>query len=194
MELNTNMRAHLSGDEGATDFANLLRAIGDGRISFSAEPDTINIPTERGKCVANLEELKAKVYLNLAANSTRPEWLAERAIISPTNRNVNKLNNWLMNELPGEEMEYKSVDSAMSDGEAVQYAVEFLNSLDLTGIPPHILKLKIGSPSWCSSPWSHLRLPTGLDALLPDCTRTSSRQQSLAALTKAKWSSCRRSR
>ena len=43
-------------------------------------------------------------------------------------------------------MEYKSVDSAMSDGEAVQYTVEFLNSLDLTGIPPHILKLKIGSP------------------------------------------------
>ena len=43
-------------------------------------------------------------------------------------------------------MEYKSVYSAISDGEAVQYPVEFLNSLDLTGIPPHILKLKIGSP------------------------------------------------
>ena len=42
--------------------------------------------------------------------------------------------------------------------------------------------------------WSHLRLPTELDVLLPDCTRTSSGQQSLAALTKAKWSSCRRSR
>ena len=59
---------------------------------------------------------------------------------------VNKLNTWLINEFPGEENEYKSVDSAMSDGEAVQYPVEFLNSLDLTGIPPHILKLKIGSP------------------------------------------------
>ena len=34
----------------------------------------------------------------------------------------------------------------MSDGEAVQYPVEFLNSLELTGTPSHILKLKIGSP------------------------------------------------
>ena len=105
MKLDTNMRAHLSGDDDANDFATLLRAIGDGQIPFSAEPDIINIPTELGKCVANLEELKAQVYPNLAANSSRSEWLAERAIISPTNRNVNKLNNWLMNEFPGEEKE-----------------------------------------------------------------------------------------
>ena len=108
------MRAHLSGDEAATDFANFLRTIGDGRIPFSAEPETINIPTELETCVANLEELKAKVYPNLAANSTKPEWLAERAIISPTNTNVNKLNAWLMNEFPGEEKQYKSVDSAIT--------------------------------------------------------------------------------
>ena len=146
MKLNTNMRAHLSGDEDATDFANLLRQIGDGRIPFSEEPDTIKIPTELGKCVENLEELKTQVYPNLAGNSTRPEWLAERAIISPTNRNVNRLNTWLMDDFPGEEKEYRSVDSAMSDGEAVQYPVEFLNSLELTGMPSHILKLKIGSP------------------------------------------------
>ena len=53
-----------------------------------------------------------------------------------------------MNEFPGEENEYVSVDSAMSDGEVVQYTVEFLNSLELTGMPSHILKLKMGSPSW----------------------------------------------
>ena len=52
-----------------------------------------------------------------------------------------------MNEFPGEENEYVSVDSAMSDGEVVQYTVEFLNSLELTGMPSHILKLKMGSPS-----------------------------------------------
>ena len=44
------------------------------------QPDTI---------VDNLEELKTQVYPNLTANSIRPEWLAERAIISPLNTNIN---------------------------------------------------------------------------------------------------------
>ena len=146
MKLNTNMRAHLSGDEAAGDFAKLLLTIGDGQIPLVADPDTIVIPTDLGKCVANLEELKSEVYPNLAINGTRPEWLAERAILSPLNTNVKNLNTWLMNEFPGEEKEYRSVDSAMSDNEAVQYPVEFLNSLELTGMPTHILKLKVGSP------------------------------------------------
>ena len=51
-----------------------------------------------------------------------------------------------MNEFPGEEKEYRSVDSAMSDNEVVQYPIEFLNSLELTEMPTHILKLKVGFP------------------------------------------------
>ena len=150
MNFNTNMRAHLSGDEAVADIAKLLLTIGDGQIPLVAEPDTIVIPTDLGKCVVNQEELKSEVYPNLVINGTRPEWLAEREILSPLNTNVKNLNTWLMNEFLGEEKEYISVDSAMSDNEAVQYLVEFLNSLELTGIPTHILKLKVGSPSWSS--------------------------------------------
>ena len=146
MILNTNMRAHLSGDVGATDFARLLLSIIDGRVPLFAKPDTITIPKELCKSVNNLEELKTQVYPNLDVNSTKPLWLAERAIVSPLNTNVNKLNTWLMNEFPGEEKVYASVDSAMNDIEAVQYPVEFLNSLELTGKPSHILKLKFGIP------------------------------------------------
>ena len=82
--------------------------------------------------MANLEELKHAVFPNLVLNVIRPEWLAERAILSPLNTNVKKLNTWLMNEFPGEETEYRSVDSVMNDNEAVHYPVEFLNSLELT--------------------------------------------------------------
>ena len=51
-----------------------------------------------------------------------------------------------MNEFPGESKEYKSVDSATNEDEAVHYPVEFLNSLELSGMPPHTLNVKIGSP------------------------------------------------
>jgi ATP-dependent DNA helicase PIF1 len=144
--LTTNLRAQLSDDEGAAEFSKLLLKIGNGQIPILDELDTITIPPGMGKVVSTLGELKAEVYPNLTTNGVRPEWLAERAILSPLNTNVNQLNNWLMEEFPGDERIYKSVDSAICDEEAVTYPVELLNSLELSGMPPHLLKLKTGAP------------------------------------------------
>ena len=130
MKLITKMRAHLSGDDTSASFSRLLLAIGDGQIPLVAEPDTIAIPTELGKCVTSLQYLKSEVYPNLGTNCSKSEWLAERAIISPFNTNVNSLNICLMKQFPGEERVYRSIDTAISDEEAVKYPVEFLNSLD----------------------------------------------------------------
>ncbi|XP_069968843.1 uncharacterized protein [Bactrocera oleae] len=45
----------------------------------------------------------------------------------------------------GELRIYKSVDSATNQDDVVNYPPEFLNSLDLPGLPPHNLQLKVGS-------------------------------------------------
>ena len=145
-KLTTNMRAHLSDNTGGDEFAKLLIDIGDGKFPLTTPPDVITIPQELEECVQSLEDLKAKVYPNLTTNATSQEWLGERAIISPLNSSVNQLNIWLMSEFPGEGREYKSIDTAINDGEAVQYPVEFLNSLELAGLPPHKLTLKPGCP------------------------------------------------
>ncbi|XP_018496512.1 ATP-dependent DNA helicase PIF6-like [Galendromus occidentalis] len=50
------------------------------------------------------------------------------------------------NKIPGEAKTYRSIDTLMEQDEVVNYPTEFLNSLDLPGMPPHILTLKLGVP------------------------------------------------
>jgi len=59
---------------------------------------------------------------------------------------MNKLNLQIKNTLPTNCRTYKSVDVIMGPSQAVLYPVEFLNSLEPTGIPPHNLQLNIGVP------------------------------------------------
>eukprot|EP00106_Octopus_bimaculoides_P014353 XP_014781795.1 PREDICTED: uncharacterized protein LOC106877412 [Octopus bimaculoides] len=41
---------------------------------------------------------------------------------------------------------YKSVDTVPNQGEVVDYPTEFLNSLEPSNVPPHIITLQVGSP------------------------------------------------
>ncbi|XP_003739165.2 uncharacterized protein LOC100908203, partial [Galendromus occidentalis] len=59
---------------------------------------------------------------------------------------VQGINIKIQNEIPGEATTYKSIDTVMNEEEIVNYPTEFLNSLDLPGVPPHDLTLKLGVP------------------------------------------------
>ncbi|GFU21344.1 ATP-dependent DNA helicase [Trichonephila clavipes] len=48
--------------------------------------------------------------------------------------------------IPSETTTYKSIDTVENQDEVVNYPTEFLNSLDLPGMPLHVLTLKIGVP------------------------------------------------
>ncbi|GFV12563.1 ATP-dependent DNA helicase [Trichonephila clavipes] len=70
----------------------------------------------------------------------------ERATPTPTNDSANNINSFLLNKLTTKHAKYESVDSVMEAEDAVHYPVEFLNTLNPPGIPPHVLNLKIGAP------------------------------------------------
>ncbi|XP_039969084.1 ATP-dependent DNA helicase PIF6-like [Bactrocera neohumeralis] len=92
------------------------------------------------------EELVECVFTNIIQNHRSHDWLAECSILAPKNIQVNAMNFKIQKKLPGEVITYKSIDSVMDEKEAVNYPIEFLNSLDPPGTPPHLLNLKVDSP------------------------------------------------
>jgi ATP-dependent DNA helicase PIF1 len=57
---------------------------------------------------------------------------------------VDKINDYMILKLSGQETVYKSFDTV--NKEDYKYPTEFLNTLMPSGMPPHILKLKVGAP------------------------------------------------
>ncbi|XP_059167109.1 uncharacterized protein LOC131949308 [Physella acuta] len=92
------------------------------------------------------DDLIEKVFTNISQKFENHQWLSERAKLAATNSDVNDMNFTIQKRIPGEETTYKSIDTVINQDEVVSYPTEFLNSLDLPGMPPHILSLKLGAP------------------------------------------------
>ncbi|KAL0830862.1 hypothetical protein ABMA28_002968 [Loxostege sticticalis] len=73
-------------------------------------------------------------------------WFKERAILSPTNEQVDKVNNLILAKIDTPTQIYYSVDTVLDLEEAVHFPTEFLNSLNPSGLPSHKMELKVGCP------------------------------------------------
>ncbi|XP_029657713.1 ATP-dependent DNA helicase pif1-like [Octopus sinensis] len=143
ISLNVNIRAQKSE---TNSFAKVLLNVGNGTLETNSEDFKVSLPPELCINVNRPEELLTSVYPNLEENYTCFDWLRERAILAPLNDEVHNINLDLLIKLPGMERIYKSVDVIMDQETACEYPVEFLNSLEPSGMPHHTLKLKVGAP------------------------------------------------
>jgi ATP-dependent DNA helicase PIF1 len=66
-----------------------------------------------------------------------------RAILSTKNEYVDMINSNMIEKFPGEKHVYYSFDSVEDDTNN-NYPIEFLNTQNPNGLPPHLLKLKLG--------------------------------------------------
>ena len=144
-KLTTNMRVALHNDATAAQFSTQLLEIGEGKLPLDLDG---NITFHSNFChiVDSTEELIDKVFFNIINNYTSDEWLFERAILAPTNDIANKINNIILQSIPGETTTLRSVDTIINDDDTILYTPDFLNSLEISGIPSHELCLKIGVP------------------------------------------------
>ena len=66
---------------------------------------------------------------------TKSKW---RKVSTPLNDDVTKINNNILNLIPGPMKTLFSVDTITDPEQAVHFPTEFLNSLKVSGMPPII--------------------------------------------------------
>ena len=76
---------------------------------------------------------------------------ADKAILTPRNETVDEINAYTILQTDGVSRDYFSFDrfeisDTQSDQNDTLYAVEYLNSLEFSGLPSHKLTLKVGAP------------------------------------------------
>ncbi|CAN1786124.1 ATP-dependent DNA helicase PIF1 [Linum perenne] len=98
---------------------------------------------------ANREPIfKELLFAEQFGNSYKSlEYIKARAIVTPTNKVVSKLNDHIMSLVPGEQRTYFSLDTLVPEGNAspsieTTYPPEFLNTLSFNGVPEHAITLK----------------------------------------------------
>ena len=144
LRFRTNMRVHLFGDSDSGAYSNLLLDIGSGTIATDPTDGLIEIPC--GQHLSSLHDLMSAVFPDLSTKYSDTKWLCERAILAPTNKAVNEINDTLLTHIPTRQIVYTSFDTTVDADDAVNFPVELLNSLNPPGLPPHYLQLKLGSP------------------------------------------------
>ena len=156
LQLQVNMRVlQATGTEAAIldSFSKYLLRIGNGSEP-TIEGTEFDIALDNNMLISNKNPINTflnTVYQDFQGQSfdqDREAFLTSKAILTPKNTDVNTINDYLINKFPGEVVSIYSADKldTQDKDEQVQYPVEYLNSINVGGLPPHDLKLKKGCP------------------------------------------------
>lgn len=119
----------------------------DGEVDFKLPKDILILEAPDDPIAAMVKS----TYPSLLDHVGDGAYFQDRAILAPTNEVVEQINNYVMELLPGDAVEYMSSDSICPDEDDVVnredvYSVEFLNTIRTSGLPNHLIRLKVGCP------------------------------------------------
>lgn len=121
LKLTQNMRVH----QEERQFADWLLDIGNGS-NCELQDSMIN-------GMNGIDDLIEKVFEQPHSNS---------AILAPTNRIVDFINDLVLDKMEGEEMIFPSCDYLAEEAFNNNYPTEVLNQISCSGLPNHLLRLK----------------------------------------------------
>ena len=157
MSLTENKRVTARRNAGIQDeeleaFDAWTLSLGDGTAPVVAGENSIELPKdlcmeiELSKQADSMGKFCEKIWPQLEENYTTPGYLEGRAILAPTNKKVDEINNLMTRKLPGTEMALASADCLTEQEDPFRFSVEYLNTLAPSGLPGHKLVLKPGMP------------------------------------------------
>jgi ATP-dependent DNA helicase PIF1 len=71
---------------------------------------------------------------------------SNRVMVAATNKKTDELNEIATDLMCGEEHVFQSFNQIIKDSQQALFPTEFLNQINISGMPPHKLRLKIGQP------------------------------------------------
>ena len=128
------------------NFAKWLLQVGEGRtpiIHGNANMDLLEIPTNMW-CDSPLHVIDS-IYGDMAGNFGDLGYFKTRSILSTTNEIVNNINSDILSRLPGEQQSMQSIDTVSEDDNPTAYPQEFLNAINMSGLPEHNINLKVNA-------------------------------------------------
>ncbi|ETV75935.1 hypothetical protein H257_09895 [Aphanomyces astaci] len=157
-KLTKNMRLRGGSDDASIEeWAKTLADIGNGTYpeqEIYGSP-MIRLPDAIARNWETDQDLNAyidQIYGDINNPANPPEYMSERAIWAPKNVGVDKYNAKVLRKMNSSVMfTCLSADSVEQEGEdvddtAIEFPSEFLNSINISGLPPHKLEFKVGCP------------------------------------------------
>ena len=153
---NMRLKSHtlMQSQTEIKEFADWILHIGDGDMDLNElGRATIEIPQDI--LILNVEQpllhLVEFVYPGYIQNLNSDGFFDDGAILCPTTECVDQVHDFILILIPGEEVTYLSSDSPcqsdqQENAQAECFTTEFLNDIKCSGIPNHIVKLKVGVP------------------------------------------------
>ena len=126
-----------------SNYADWLLDVGDGKVVAAIEHTNIIEVPEKMVCKTK-EELEDKVYDKFKENYNNEPYLADRVMMSSTNRTIQEQNFNMIQRIPTPEDPtiYLSFDICQDPDDQAIYDADTLNKIETSGLPPHRLILK----------------------------------------------------
>ncbi|GJU10276.1 ATP-dependent DNA helicase PIF1-like protein [Tanacetum coccineum] len=146
--------ANGEADTAKQEFNRWVLAVGDCTLPAKMkegkdEPTWIEIPEKFliKMWVCPIWKIVEETYPVFTSRQTNDKYLNERAILTLQNEDADAINEFMFKQLSGKSVTYNNADEVcMASTDNIDqhqlYPVEFLNSLNFPGMPPHELHLK----------------------------------------------------